>query len=86
MPLNPSEVAMSEIDEFGDTVLDLSSPFGSLSEDAEALDGDGDPDDNTDLVWWLAQLAIDDRDRYLQLRQIAWCLVAENTERSVIPN
>ncbi len=74
------------VDMFEDTVLDLNRD-GVEAADLEANTEDpDDPDDQTDLVWWLAQLAIHDRDRYLRLREVAWILVAENTDRSVLPN
>jgi hypothetical protein len=72
--------ANDEVDMFDDTALDLTGG------QALGLEDEAPPDDPTDLVWWLAQLALHDRDRYRRIREIAWILVAENTERSVIPN
>lgn len=74
-----------EVDMFDDTVLDLSGG-GLQASDVDDDEYEADQDSQTDLVWWLAQLAIHDRERYLRLREVAWLLVAENTDRSVIPN
>jgi hypothetical protein len=73
----------AEVD--ADTVLDPDCQALQLSLSMD----DGRANEQTDddaLVRWLSQLAVEDREKYRRIRDLAWRLVAENVDRSFVPN